>query len=131
MFNFKRLQESFRYARQGLSHVWRHEQNFRIQCWVASVVILAMLVFRVTLGEAIVLTMMIIFVLVLELVNTIFEKFVDILKPRLHSYVGVIKDMMAAAVLIAAVGATAIALMVFLPYCLEWVQLLQYGYGQR
>lgn len=77
------------------------------------------------MGEAIVLTMMIIFVLVLEVVNTIFEKLVDILKPRMHSYVGVIKDMMAATVLLAAVGAVVIALMVFIPYCLELVQLLQ------
>lgn len=131
MFNFKRLQDSFRYARHGLAHVWRNEQNFRIQCWIAGLVLLGMLIFRVTLAEAIVLTMMIIFVLVLEVVNTIFEKFIDILKPRLHSYVGVIKDMMAATVLIAAVGAVAIALMVFLPYCLDLVQLLQYTYGQR
>ncbi len=88
-------------------------------------VILAMIFFRVTISEAIVLTMMIVFVLVLEVVNTIFEKFVDILKPRLHNYVGIIKDMMAAAVLLAAVGAVAVAIMVFLPYCLELWQLLQ------
>jgi diacylglycerol kinase len=125
MFNLKRLQASFRYARQGLGYVWRNEQNFRIQCLVAVLVVAGMLVFRVTMGEAIVLTMMIIFVLVLEVVNTIFEKLVDILKPRMHSYVGVIKDMMAATVLLAAVGAVVIALMVFIPYCLELVQLLQ------
>lgn len=125
MYKLKNLQASFRYARQGLIYVWRHEQNFRIQSWIAALVIIGMLVFRVTLGEAIILTMMIIFVLVLEVVNTIFEKLVDILKPRLHSYVGVIKDMMAATVLLAAAGSVAIALMVFLPYCLELLQLLQ------
>ncbi len=125
MFNLKRLHASFRYARQGLGYVWRNEQNFRIQSMIAVLVILGMLAFRVTMGEAIVLTMMIVFVLVLEVVNTIFEKLVDILKPRMHTYVGVIKDMMAATVLLAAAGAVAIALMVFIPYCLELVQLLQ------
>ncbi len=125
MFKLKKLQASFRYACQGLLYVWRQEQNFRIQSGVALLVVIGMLVFRVTLGEAIILTMMIIFVLVLEVVNTIFEKLVDILKPRLHSYVGVIKDMMAATVLLAAAGSVAIALMVFIPYCLELLQLLQ------
>lgn len=125
MFSLKRLQASFRYARQGLLYVWRNEQNFRIQTLIAGLVVIGMLVFRVTLGEAIILTMMIIFVLVLEVVNTIFEKLVDILKPRMHTYVGVIKDMMAATVLLAAVGSVAIALMVFIPYCLELVLLLQ------
>jgi diacylglycerol kinase len=88
-------------------------------------VVLAMVFFRVTLPEAIVLTMMIVCVLVLEVINTIFEKLVDILKPRMHTYVGIIKDMMAATVLLASVGAALIAAMVFIPYCLELVQLLQ------
>ena len=125
MFNLKNQSQSFRYAVQGLRYIWQHEQNFRVQSCIAVLVVLAMVFFRVTLGEAIILTMMIIFVLVLEVVNTIFEKFVDILKPRLHMYVGVIKDMMAAAVLLAAAGAVAVALMVFVPYCLQLVRLLQ------
>ncbi|EKD78373.1 MAG: diacylglycerol kinase [uncultured bacterium] len=116
MFSLRRLFQSFRYAWQGLCHVWRHEQNFRLQCLIALFVIIGMFIFRVTLGEAIILTMMIVFVLVLEVVNTIFEKFVDILKPRLHMYVGVIKDLMAAAVLLSAIGAVAVAAMVFIPY---------------
>lgn len=125
MFNLKNQSQSFRYAVQGLRYIWQHEQNFRVQSCIAVLVVLAMIFFHVTLGEAIILTMMIIFVLVLEVVNTIFEKFVDILKPRLHMYVGVIKDMMAAAVLLAAAGAVAVALMVFVPYCLQLVRLLQ------
>jgi diacylglycerol kinase len=125
MFSFKQLRSSFQYAWQGLRYIWQHEQNFRIQLGIALVVILAMLVFRVTLGEAIILTMMIVFVLVLEVVNTIFEKMVDVLKPRLHTYVAVIKDMMAAGVFLAALGSMAVGAMVFIPYCLELIHLLQ------
>lgn len=125
MFKLVTLRQSFGYALRGLRSVWQHEQNFRIQTGIALVVVVAMIFFRVTLGEAIILTMMIVFVLVLEVVNTIFEKFVDILKPRLHLYVGVIKDMMAAAVLLAAMGAVAVAIMVFIPYCLQLLRLLQ------
>lgn len=125
MVSFKQLQRSFRYGGAGLKFVWQNEQNFRIQVGMATAVILVMIFFRVTLGEAIVLMMLIIFVLVLEVLNTIFEKFVDILKPRLHAYVGVIKDMMAAAVLLASVGSAIVAGMVFYPYCRELIQLLQ------
>lgn len=125
MVNAEQLKRSFRYALQGLKFVWQNEQNFRIQILIAIGVVILMLLFRITLGEAIILTMMIIFVLVLEIVNTIFEKFVDILKPRLHAYVQVIKDMMAAAVLLAVIGAIAVAIMVFFPYCLQLIQLLQ------
>jgi undecaprenol kinase len=86
---------------------------------------MTMVLFQVTMAEAIILTMLIIFVLVLEVVNTIFEKMVDILKPRIHNYVAVIKDMMAAAVFIAALGAATVALMIFVPYCIDLLKLLQ------
>lgn len=124
MFKMRGLLHSFKYAIQGLVYVWQNEQNFRIQCGVAAAVIVGMIGFRVSLAEAIVLTMMIVFVLVLEVMNTIFEKMVDILKPRLHTYVKVIKDMMAAVVLLAAIGSAIVAAMVFIPYCVDLLNLL-------
>ncbi len=116
MFNWKRFWRSFGYAWQGLKYIWRHEQNFRVQVGGACLVILAMLLFRVLIWQAIVLIMLIVFVLVIEIANTIFETLIDFLKPRLHSYVQIIKDMMAAAVLLASVGSAIIALIIFVPY---------------
>lgn len=116
MFNPQRLIKSFHYAMRGLRQVWQTEQNFRIQTLVSILVIIAMLLFRVPTWQAIILIMLIVFVLVLELMNTITEKIVDILKPRMHMYVQVIKDLMAAAVFVSAFGAAAIGLIIFLPY---------------
>lgn len=116
MFSPKQLLLSFRYAIKGLAYIWSNEQNFRAQVVIAVLVIVAMIGFRVTLGPAVVLLMLIIFVLVLEIINTIFEKLVDILKPRIHIYVQVIKDMMAAAVFISAIGSAVIGLLIFIPY---------------
>ncbi|MFH0818865.1 MAG: diacylglycerol kinase [Patescibacteria group bacterium] len=116
--SLKRLQRSFKYAMHGLVYVFKNEQNFRIQLTIGLVVILAILFFKVQAWQAIVLLMLITLVLVLELINTIFERIIDILKPRIHSYVEIIKDIMAAAVLIASFGATVIALLIFLPYFL-------------
>ncbi|MDP3970146.1 MAG: diacylglycerol kinase [bacterium] len=124
MISIKRLNQSFAYAIQGLKYVWRNEQNFRIQVFIGILVVTAMLIFRVSMGEAIILTMLIIFVMVLEVVNTIFEKIVDILKPRMHTYVAVIKDMMAAAVFIASFGSAIIACMVFIPHFIDLLQSL-------
>lgn len=109
---------------KGLVYVWQNEQNFRIQVAIAIVVYIAMAIFDISLGEAIILSMLIIFVLVLEVANSIIEKVVDILKPRIHTYVQVIKDMMAAAVLISSVGATIIALLIFVPHIINAARFL-------
>jgi diacylglycerol kinase len=55
-------------------------------------------------------------VLVLESLNTIFEHLSDILKPRLHDYVRIIKDIMAATVLITSLGALVVGIIIFWPY---------------
>ena len=52
----------------------------------------------------------------MELINTIFEKVVDVLRPRIHHYAEVIKDIMAAAVLVSSIGAVIIGVLIFLPY---------------
>lgn len=101
---------------RGLVLVWRTEQNFRLQTLISIIVLIAMVAFRVPIWQAIALIMLIIFVLVLELVNTITEKMVDILKPRMHMYVEVIKDLMAAAVFVSSLGAALIGAMIFVPY---------------
>ena len=40
----------------------------------------------------------------------------DMMKPRVHPYVRVIKDLVAGSVLIAAIGALIAGLLIFLPY---------------
>jgi len=58
-------------------------------------------------------------VLILEMLNTVFEKLVDLYKPRLHDYVKDVKDIMSAIVLVASVASVVIALFIFVPYLLE------------
>lgn len=115
-FQFTRLQNSFRYAFRGLGYAFRHEQSFRIHILAALGVVLLMLVFRVTFREAIILWLVIAAVLVLELINTIFEYMVDMLQPRIHHLAQIIKDMMAATVFLASLGALVIGILIFWPY---------------
>lgn len=115
-FKVRTLKNSIRYAWNGIRYVFRNEQNFRLQVIASFAVILAMIFFQVRALEAVALTLVIVAVLVLEIVNTVVEKFIDLLKPRMHHYSGAIKDMMAAAVLLAAIGAVVIGVLIFYPY---------------
>lgn len=115
MIHLRRLSQSFRHALRGVRVVLKTEQSFRIQAILASLAVVFLLVFRIPAFQAVVVLLMIAMVLVLELINSIFERLVDTFKPRIHPVVGEIKDLMAAAVLIASVAAALIGLVVFVP----------------
>ena len=118
-FNVRIFFRSFRYATKGLRYALQHEQSFRVQATFALLVILLMMVVGVTRMEAMILTVVISSVLVLELLNTVLEKFIDVLKPRVHYFIEIMKDLMAAAVLVAAVAAFVVGLFIFLPYLID------------
>jgi diacylglycerol kinase len=74
------------------------------------------LYFNVKVWEGVALMLVVIIVLVLELINSVFERVIDILKPRMHPYVETIKDIMAAVVLISSIGAVLIGVLILGPY---------------
>jgi len=55
-------------------------------------------------------------VLSFELVNTMAERIIDLVEPRWQDKIRDIKDVLAAAVLIAALGSIIIGLIIFWPY---------------
>jgi diacylglycerol kinase len=116
MQRFDQFKSSFFNAYRGLRYVIWHEKNFQTELAVAVLVIMAMVYYRVTRPEMIVLFMVIMLVLIMEILNTIMERVVDILKPRIHPYARVIKDLMAASVLLSATLAVIIGLIIFIPY---------------
>ncbi|MBI5037761.1 MAG: diacylglycerol kinase family protein [Candidatus Kerfeldbacteria bacterium] len=111
-----KLAKSFRFAFRGFWYVVRNEQNIRLHLLASLFVIILIIYFNVALWQAIILILVMMFVLVLELINTVFEKMVDILRPRIHYYAEVIKDVMAAAVLITSIGAVIVGILIFAPY---------------
>lgn len=112
----QKLIKSFRYAFRGFWYVFKSEQNIRIQLFISLIVVVLMVYFRVALWQAIILLVVMTQVLVLELINTIFEKMVDMLRPRIHYYAEVIKDIMAATVLVTSIGAIIVGILIFAPY---------------
>lgn len=118
MFKLKRFIKSFKHAFRGLVSVFKEEQSFRVQVFASFVVFCFAVCFHVKMWEAIILVLVVSFVLVLEILNSILERLVDALKPRIHPYVKIIKDMMAATVLISSVAALVIGALIFVGYFL-------------
>ena len=116
MIKIKRLYKSFTYAFRGLGKTLKEEQNLQIQSIVGLVVIILGWYFRIEVEKWLILILVIGLVILMELINSAVERITDVLKPRLDSYVKEIKDIMAAAVMLASVIAIIVGLIIFLPY---------------
>ncbi|HDQ23020.1 MAG TPA: diacylglycerol kinase [Candidatus Uhrbacteria bacterium] len=119
MINFQRLGKSFKYAFSGLQKVFKEEQNFRIHIIFALAILILALFFQIRLWQVIILILVISLIFILEIINSIFERLLDLLKPRMHQYVRDIKDMGAALVLVGAVAAVLVGILIFLPYIID------------
>lgn len=96
----------------------REEPNFGIEVMVGGAVVLLAFLLHVSRVEFALLILVSMIVLVLELSNTAIEHLVDLLRPRLHESVRRVKDVVAAAVLVASLGAVTVGLLIFIPHIL-------------
>lgn len=111
-----RVLTSFKHAWQGLLVAFREELSFRIQLLVGLTVIVLALLLPLQRWERSTIVLVIAAVLVLELMNSIIERFVDMLKPRVHEYARQIKDLSAAVVFLVALTSVVLAFIIFWPY---------------
>ena len=116
IFSIKKLFQSIKFAFRGFVYVFKNEQNFKVQIVAAIIVIALMIYFKLPEWQVIILLILIGAVLILEMINTIFEKIADMMQPRIHHYVAIIKDLMAGAVLITSIGSLIIGIIIFWPY---------------
>jgi diacylglycerol kinase len=93
----------------------RHEPNMRFHLVAGVGVLVGAAAFRLPIEQWAALVFAIVLVLLGEILNTAIEAVLDIVQPEWHQRVEVVKDLAAGAVLVAAVGATVIALLVFVP----------------
>jgi len=122
MISIKKFFKSTKSAIIGLRSVFKTEQNFRIQFYIAIFVLALSIYFNITKLEWMIVLLLVILVLLTEIVNTAIEKFNDLLKPRLHHYVYAIKNIMAGAVLLVSVISLVIGLIIFIPYFINLVK---------
>ncbi len=115
----RNFRKSLGHAARGFFYAFKNERNFQIELLAAVAVLFLIWYFKIKNWEAIILVLMIMWVLVAELINTVMERVVDMLKPRIHPYARLIKDIMAAVVLISSVVALVVGIIIFLPYLRE------------
>ena len=116
MIRIKRLFKSFTYAFRGLIKTFKEEQNLRIQSIVALLVVLSAWFFQVNRLEWCLLILVVGLVIFAEIINSAVERVTDVLKPRINNYVKEIKDIMAAAVMLASLIAVIVGVIIFTPY---------------
>jgi diacylglycerol kinase (ATP) len=111
----RRLQ-SFAYALQGLAQLLRTQPNARVHLLATLLVCGAGVYFGLSRAEWLWITVAITLVWISEAFNTALEQLADVLHPEQHPGIGRAKDVAAAAVLIAAMGAAVIGMLVFVPH---------------
>ena len=111
---------------RGLKTVFIQEKNFQIQVVSGIGAGILMFLFPLTSVERVLIVLVICLVLLLELTNTALEYTLDIFHPRVHPTVGIVKDVMAGAVLVGALAAVIVGALIFLPYVQAY---LAYGYS--
>lgn len=116
MIAFRTFFRSLRHATRGIVQVARTEHSFRVQLLAAVAVIALSIILPLATWERILLYLMTAAVLVLEIINSITERLADALQPRLSAMVKEVKDMMAGAVLVAAVTTAIVGILIFWPH---------------
>lgn len=94
----------------------KNEATFKYMLLAAFGVFVLIIIFDLTRTESILLALMVFSVLALETINTLFERMLDIVRPQHDERVRIIKDLMAALVLIASAGAAVLGLIILWPY---------------
>ena len=119
-----RLRECFSDAWRGLVSVFRSEVNFRVHLAILFVIVLAGFFFRLDGGEWVAVLVVAALVVVAEVFNTALEYLADAVHPEADPGIGMAKDASAGAVLVAAVAASAVGAIVFLPKIWEFTAKL-------
>jgi diacylglycerol kinase (ATP) len=106
------LGRAFYFAWQGLRYAWRSERNFRLGVFIG----LGALALGAYLGVDLApILLCCVAVLTIELLNTAFEATIDLLAPGVHPLAKTAKDVAAAAVLLACLGAALVGLLLLGP----------------
>jgi len=109
----------FRAAIDGIRETVVFEKSFKIMLLVGFLVVAAMFYFPTSRLEKVVLLLATFSVLILELINSTVERIMDVVSPERDERVKVIKDLMAAIVLLASIGSAVIGTLIFYPYIFE------------
>jgi diacylglycerol kinase len=108
----KKLIHNILIAIKGIAHGFSRERNIKVQMIIGWLVILLSIVLKIPRNDLILIVFVSFLVIVLELINTSFEKLIDFLHPGKHDEIRKIKDMMAGAVLLIVILSVIVGILV-------------------
>lgn len=106
---------SFKYASEGIITTIKEERNMFIHFLIAIIVVITGVYVRLSLNEWFICLLLFALVFSLELINTAIENTVDLVATKKNKKAKMAKDAAAGAVLIAAIFASIIGIIIFLP----------------
>ena len=98
------------YACAGLRDIWANERSFRIEICL----FVPLILFKISLALHLLLVVSLLFVLVVECINSAIERVVDLAQPDFHPLAGAAKDAASAAVNLAIILAIVVWGAIFL-----------------
>lgn len=110
---------SIRHAIVGVKTVWFRERNFRREVVGGMCIFIFSFFLPVTFRDRFLLLFLVLILLAAELANSGIEYLLDMVKPRLHEQVKVVKDAAAGAVFILAVGCAVVGIQILFPAFIE------------
>ena len=97
----RRLINAFGYSREGIASAYATEEAFRQECWLAIIGIPLAFILPVPLLHSLALAAAILFLLIVEILNSAIEAAIDRIGSELHPLSKKAKDLGSAAVLFA------------------------------
>jgi diacylglycerol kinase len=113
--------KNFQYALHGLLAALRSEKNLRFHVISAVLVTVAGIFFKIQLFEWLMIIFCIALVISMELMNTALEALCNAFTKDQHPAIKLVKDIAAAAVLVAAVGFAVTGIIIFLPKLILYI----------
>lgn len=118
----KKLINSFKYAISGIITSFKTERNMKIHILVMILVIIAGIIFKLSLLDWIILVIMFGLVISAELFNTAIETTIDMITKEKNEKAKIAKDVAAGAVLVLAVASVIVGLIIFIPKILDFIK---------
>lgn len=118
----KKLINSFKYAISGIITSFKTERNMKIHILVMILVIIAGIIFKLSLLDWIILVIMFGLVISAELFNTAIETTIDMITKEKNEKAKIAKDVAAGAVLVLAIASVIVGLIIFIPKILSFIK---------
>ena len=112
---FKRHTISVRHAVDGLIWALKTQPNYKIHLFFSLMAVIGGVYLKISYNEFLLIFFLITVGLVIETINTGLEQTTDAIDRKIREDIKIAKDVAAAAMLIYAIGASIIALIIFVP----------------